>query len=227
MNQSRLAKVLIMVFLSFGAFSCDHPTYGASDLPKPKADLPTTQPSPQKAVFAGGCFWCTEAVFQQLKGVSDVTSGYAGDSKQTANYERVSAGDTNHAEAIQITYDPSQISYGELLRVFFATHDPTTKDRQGPDTGRQYRSAVFYLSDEQKKVAEAYIAQLQEAKAFDKKIVTTLEPLTEFYPAEKYHQDFMTLNPTHPYIQHWAVPKVEKVQKSFPEQAKSSSTTQP
>ena len=227
MTQSRLSKVLIMFVLSFGAFSCDRPTYGKTELPKPKIDLPTTQPAPQKAVFAGGCFWCTEAVFQQLKGVSDVTSGYAGDSKQTANYERVGQGDTNHAEAIQITYDPARISYGELLRVFFASHDPTTKDRQGPDTGRQYRSAIFYANDEQKKVAEAYMAQLEEAKAFDKKIVTTIEALTEFFPAEKYHQDFMTLNPDHPYIQHWAVPKVEKVKKGFPEQVKSSPATQP
>lgn len=230
MNHRRLSEVLAMLVLSFAALSCDRPTYGAGDLPKPKADLPTTQPAPQKAVFAGGCFWCTEAVFQELKGVSDVVSGYAGGSKETANYERVSGGDTKHAEAIQITYDPSQISYGELLRVFFATHDPTTKDRQGPDSGTQYRSAIFYANDEQKKVAEAYIAQLEEAKAFaPKKIVTTLEPLDQFYPAEKYHQDFSSINPSHPYIRQWALPKVDKVKKSFPEQVKSGAepTTKP
>jgi len=187
----------------------------------------------QVAVLAGGCFWCTEAVFQQLKGVSDVTSGYAGDSKETANYERVCRGDTNHAESIQITYDPSQITYGELLRVFFTTHDPTTKDAQGPDHGHQYRSAIFYANEDQEKVAEAYIKQLEDAKTFaPKKIVTTLEPLTQFYPAEKYHQDFMTLNPDHPYIQHWAVPKVAKVKKAFPDEVKSpgagaAATTKP
>jgi peptide-methionine (S)-S-oxide reductase len=219
-----------MTILSFAAFSCDRPTYGASDLPKPKTDLPATQPSPQTAVFAGGCFWCTEAVFQELKGVSDVTSGYAGDSKETAKYDIVSSGETKHAEAIQITYDPSVITYGELLRVFFATHDPTTKDAQGPDHGHQYRSAIFYSSEDQKNVAQAYIQQLEEAKTFSRKIVTTLEPLKEFYPAEKYHQDFMTLNPDHPYIQHWAVPKVQKVKKNFSGEVKppmGGATTKP
>ena len=210
-----------MAMFGFGA-SCEQP----KDLPKPAADLPATQPSTQPAaklrtaVFAGGCFWCTEGVFEQLKGVTDVVSGYAGDSKETADYETVSSGSTKHAEAIQITYDPSQVSYGELLRVFFATHDPTTKDRQGPDEGHQYRSAVFYANEDEKRVAQAYIKQLEESKAFKDPIVTTLEPLVAFYPAEQYHQDFVRLHPNHPYILQQAMPKVKKLRDHFSDQVK-------
>jgi len=169
---------------------------------------------PRVAVFAGGCFWCTEAVFEQLPGVSDVVSGYAGGTRETANYKAVSSGTTDHAEAIRITYDPRKVTYGQLLYLFFLTHDPTTKDRQGPDIGRQYRSAIFFANEEEKRVAAAYIRQLDEAKAFSRPIVTTLEPLTDFFPAEDYHQDFARTNPGHPYIQRWALPKVEKAKKA-------------
>ena len=169
----------------------------------------------ETAIVAGGCFWCTEAVFDQLDGVKDVVSGYAGGTKETADYKKVSTGDTDHAEAIRITYDPSKITFGQLLRVFFATHDPTTKDSQGPDHGRQYRSAIFYANDEEKAVSEAYIKQLTDAKAYGDPIVTTLEPLKEFYPAEEYHQDFVQRNPNQGYVRAVAMPKVLKVQMKF------------
>lgn len=183
--------------------------------PTPKEDAPAAVPSKATAVFAGGCFWCTEAVFEQLVGVSDVVSGYSGGDKATANYKAVCEGDTGHAEVIRITYDPSKITYGQLLRVFFATHDPTQLNRQGADVGTQYRSAVFYASEEEKRVTEAYIRQLNEAGVYPKPIVTTLEPLTAFYPAEDYHQDYATCNPFQPYIKYNAAPKVEKVRSKF------------
>jgi peptide-methionine (S)-S-oxide reductase len=220
MNKLIQGALLMMTF--FGAASCDRPTHAAADLPKPQTDIPTTQPGTTRtAVLAGGCFWCTEGVFEQLEGVKDVVSGYAGDSKENANYQAVSNGATKHAEAIQITYDPGKVTFGQLLRVFFATHDPTTKDRQGPDWGHQYRSAIFYANDEEKRVAEAYIKQLTEAKAFAAPVVTTLEPLTTFYPAEPYHQDFVKLNPDHPYIVQNALPKIKKVHQKFGDQVKT------
>lgn len=183
-------------------------------LPAPEEDIPLAAESGEAtAVLANGCFWCTEAVFEQIPGVKDAVSGYSGGDPARADYKSVTTGTTGHAEAIELTYDPSKVTYGELLRVFFASHDPTTKDRQGPDRGTQYRSAIFYANDEEKKVAEAYINQLNEAKAFDAPIVTTLEPLETFHVAEEYHQDFMRNNPRHPYIQMWAVPKVQKIKK--------------
>jgi peptide-methionine (S)-S-oxide reductase len=161
-------------------------------LPAPKIDVPKTEAGQtRQAVFAGGCFWCTEAVFEQLEGVTEVTSGYSGGDADTANYKAVCTGQTGHAEAIRITYDPAKLTFGELLRVHFATHDPTTLNRQGADKGTQYRSAIFYADDEEKHVAEAYIRQLDEAKVFSSPIVTTLEPLAAFYPAEEYHQDYV------------------------------------
>jgi len=161
------------------------------------------------AIFAGGCFWCTEGVFEQLEGVSDVASGYAGGDPERANYKAVCEGDTGHAEVIKITYDPSKLAYEKLLEVFFATHDPTQLNRQGPDHGTQYRSAIFYEDDTQKKAAEGYIAQLKEKEAFDQPIVTTLEKLEKFFPAEEYHQDFVKRNPNHPYIVQQAIPKMK------------------
>jgi peptide-methionine (S)-S-oxide reductase len=206
---------------AFGTVACARPVH-AADLPKPAQDLPAGKPGEMRtAVFAGGCFWCTEAVFEQLVGVTSVVSGYAGGTKQDADYKKVSDGRTDHAESIQITYDPSKITYGQLLRVFFTVIDPTTKDYQGPDHGRQYRSAIFYANDDEKRVADAYIRQLTDAKAFDKPIVTTLEPLAGFFPAEEYHQDFVKLHPDHPYVQQWSVPKVQKLRKEFPDQLKS------
>jgi peptide-methionine (S)-S-oxide reductase len=209
-----------MALTTMFGLACERPTHAADDLPKPAIDIATKDSGDQKAVFAGGCFWCTEAVFEQLKGVKDVVSGYAGGTKESADYETVSSGRTGHAESIQITYDPSKISYGELLRVFFTTHNPTTKDAQGPDHGHQYRSAIFYANEDQKKVAEAYIKQLTEAKAFDKPIVTTLEPLKAFYPAEDYHQDFVKRNPNQGYVQRFALPKVQKVIEHFKDEVK-------
>jgi methionine-S-sulfoxide reductase len=159
------------------------------------------------AVFAGGCFWCTEAAFEQLDGVTDVTSGYAGGKKETANYDRVCDGDTGHAEVIRVTYNPAKLSYDQLLDVFFDAHDPTQLNGQGNDIGTQYRSAIFFVNDEQKRAAEAKIKALNSAKAFPKPIVTTLEPLKEFFPAEDYHQDYARNNPMQPYIRSHAIPK--------------------
>ncbi|MEQ9453442.1 MAG: bifunctional methionine sulfoxide reductase B/A protein [Phycisphaeraceae bacterium] len=171
------------------------------------------------AVFAGGCFWCTEAVFQQLDGVHDVISGYAGGDPATANYAQVSAGLTDHAEVIQITYDPAVITYDKLLEVFFtAAHDPTQLNRQGPDVGHHYRSAIFYANEEEKQKAQDHIEQLTASGKFSNPIVTTLEPLTAFHPAEAYHQDYADQNPTNPYIRQQALPKVEKVRSKFSDQ---------
>lgn len=167
------------------------------------------------AVFAGGCFWCTEAVFEELDGVIEAVSGYAGGSKDSANYKTVSTGRTGHAEAIEITYDPRKLSYEQLLKVFFATHDPTTKNRQGNDVGPQYRSAIFYANEEERQLASAFIQDLTDAGAFPQPIVTTLEPLTEFYPAESYHQNYVCYNPNQGYVRAVALPKVKKVREKF------------
>jgi len=190
----------------------------AIDFPNPTIDL-KNEPAPEStAVLAGGCFWCTEAVFNQIEGVKKVVSGYSGGERATANYEAVCGGGTGHAEAIQIAYDPSQISYGQLLKIFFSVaHDPTQLNRQGNDRGTQYRSAIFYSDPEQKRVAEAYIQQLNQAKVFGAPIVTEVTPLQAFYPAEGYHQNYCSLNPQNPYIQGVAVPKVEKIRKQFPD----------
>jgi peptide-methionine (S)-S-oxide reductase len=190
----------------------------ASAFPDPIRDLPApADGSPQIAVLAGGCFWCTEAVFEQVEGVLDVVAGYAGGDARTARYDLVSTGTTGHAEAVRITYDPRKISYGQLLKIFFAVaHDPTQLNRQGPDVGPQYRSAIFYASEEQRRVAEEYIRQLDQARVFPKPIVTRLEPLKGFYPAEEYHQDFARRNPSNPYILSQSAPKVRKLEKTFP-----------
>jgi peptide methionine sulfoxide reductase msrA/msrB len=191
-------------------------------------DAQNTQPASDapklaNAVLAGGCFWCTEAVFEPLDGVIDVVSGYAGDTKETANYETVVTGRTKHAEAIRITYDPSKISYEKLLEIFFTVaHDPTTLNRQGNDTGPQYRSAVFYANDEEKKLAQDYIRKLASSGHYDKPIVTTLEPLEAFYVAEQYHQDYARQNPNNPYIYFQALPKVEKLKEKYGEELKGA-----
>lgn len=182
---------------------------------------PQPNPEPPKgtqiAVFAGGCFWGIEGVFEHVKGVVDAKSGYSGGDAKTADYETVSTGDTDHAEAVQITFDPAKVTYTQLLTIFFASHDPTELNRQGPDTGRQYRSAVFYTSEEQKKTAEAYIEAMDKAKAFAKPVVTEVAPLKKFYDAEEHHQNFMKHNPTYPYIVVNDKPKVENLKKQFPE----------
>jgi len=183
------------------------------EFPDPVADETLTPQVEQgRAVLAGGCFWCVEAVYLNLDGVSSVKSGYAGGSAETADYGIVSSGRTNHAETVEVLYDRSKISYGQILKVFFSiAHDPTQRDRQGPDTGRQYRSVIFYVGDEQKRVAEAYIDQLNRAHVFDKPIVTEIVPIEKFYEAEGYHQDYANRNPLNPYIIFNAQPKVRKV----------------
>jgi len=172
----------------------------------------------QVAVFAGGCFWGVEAVFEHVKGVKQVTSGYAGGTAGTARYPAVSSGQTQHAESVRIVYDPAKVSYGQLLKVYFSVaHDPTQLNRQGPDTGPQYRSAIFYGNAAQKAAATAYIAQLERAKVFDRPVVTQVVPLQEFYPAEAYHQDFARLNPYHPYIVYHDAPKVRNLKSKLPD----------
>lgn len=192
---------------------------GASELPRPQKDIGAAAGEPmQTAVFAGGCFWGVEAVFEKLNGVADVVSGFAGGSKATAHYEIVSMGITGHAESVKVTYDPARITYGQLLTVFFeVAHDPTQLNRQGPDEGTQYRSAIFYATPEQRDVAQAYIAQLTAAKTFKRKIVTAVVPLEGFYPAESYHQDFLRRNPTYPYIVYNDLPKLDHLAKAFPD----------
>ena len=171
----------------------------------------------QTAVLAGGCFWCTEAVFEIMEGVDDVISGYCGGAKETAKYDIVSTGRTGHAEAILITYDPAKTSYGQLLKIFFSVaHDPTTLNRQGPDTGPQYRSAIFYVNEEQKRVAEAYIKQINDAHVLRNPIVTQVAPFEKFYTAEAYHQNYSAQNRSNPYIVNVSDPKVEKLKKMYP-----------
>jgi peptide-methionine (S)-S-oxide reductase len=201
------------------ATGCKAAPEGAVKLPEPAFDSPASAPSAtQTAVFAGGCFWGVQAVFQHTQGVLNAVSGYSGGPREHANYEHVSAGLTTHAEAVQITYDPKQISYGRLLQILFSVaHDPTQLNRQGPDSGTQYRSAIFYLDARQKEVAERYIAQLDAAKAFPDKIVTQLTPLAAFYPAEPYHQDYATLHPNSPYIAQFDRPKLISLMTLMPE----------
>jgi len=182
---------------------------GATPSAEPKGE--------QTAVLAGGCFWGVDAVFKHVKGVENVVAGYAGGSAATAQYEVVSAGGTGHAESVKITFDPAKISYSDLLRIFFSVaHDPTQLNRQGPDTGTQYRSAIFYTNEDQKQIALAYIAQLNKAKVFGRPIVTQVVPLKAFYPAEGYHQNFLALHPDNPYIVYNDLPKLAKLRKQFP-----------
>ena len=195
----------------------------ASEFPEPERDIvPGPGAEAQSAVLAGGCFWCTEAVFKPLEGVLEVTSGYIGDSAAKADYGTVCSGATKHAEAVQIRFDPTKIRFGELLKVFFSVaHDPTQQNRQGNDVGPQYRSAIFFADSEQKAVAEAYIRQLDQAKIFAAPIATRLEPLGEFFPAESYHQDYAARNPHQPYIAAIALPKVARLHKLYQDRLKS------
>ena len=192
--------------------------WAAAEAPKAPNDTAAMMDGIQTAVLAGGCFWGMEGVFERLKGVVDVVSGYSGGQKDTAHYEMVGTGQTGHAESIQVRYDPQQVSYGTLLQVFFlVAHDPTQLNYQGPDHGTQYRSVVFYANEGQKQVAEQYIRALDAAKVFPRAIVTQVVPLTAFYPAEEYHQHFMDRNPDYPYIVYWDLPKVANLQKMFPQ----------
>ncbi len=193
---------------------------GKSAFPDPAVDVPASG-GKQVAVLAGGCFWGMEGVFERVKGVKDVVSGFAGGEKATAHYETVSTGTTGHAESVKITFDPSQVTYGQLLKIYFSVaHDPTELNRQGPDQGTQYRSAIFYENDEQKKVAEAYIKQLEEAHVFSRPIVTQVAPLKGFYAAEIYHQHFLDFHPDNDYIRYNDLPKIAALKKQYPEMCK-------
>jgi peptide-methionine (S)-S-oxide reductase len=187
------------------------------EIPPPVADIPKAPGPMQTAVLAGGCFWGVQAVFQHLKGVQRALSGYAGGDRATAEYEIVSSGQTGHAESVQVTFDPNVVSYGEILQVFFAVaHDPTQLNRQGPDSGTQYRSAIFYANEQQKEIATAYIAQLEKTGKFGKRIVTRVDPLRGFYAAEGYHQDYLLKHPTQPYIVFNDLPKVRNFERTLP-----------
>ena len=216
-SSARLALILITSLLATTA--CNAKAGIAAPVPAPTADAKLASTSGQQtAVIAGGCFWGIQAVYQHVKGVITATSGYAGGTAKTAEYETVSTGDTGHAESVQIVYDPSQITYGELLRIFFSVaHDPTQLNRQGPDEGTQYRSSIFYGNEEQKRIAEAYIAQLDQAKVFPRPIVTKIVPLQAFYPAEAHHQNYAALHPNEPYIVYNDAPKVEHLRQQFPD----------
>ena len=190
----------------------------AAPLPAAAVDAPRAKtPSTQTAVFAGGCFWGVEAVFRHMKGVQSAVSGYAGGRTKNPTYEDVGTGMTGHAEAVEVKFDPSQVTYGELLRVFMSVaHDPTELNRQGPDVGTQYRSGIYFVDDEQKKIAQAYVAQLDAARVYPARIVTEIAPLTAFYRAEAYHQDYLALHPTQPYIVYNDLPKLEALKKDYP-----------
>jgi peptide-methionine (S)-S-oxide reductase len=221
MRRSQLSRLSLCAAaigaLAIAAFAVA-PSRAAEDavvVPPPAADVPPSD-GLQTAVIAGGCFWGVQGVFQHTSGVASAVSGYAGGSKMTASYEQVSTGSTGHAESVQIKYDPKKISYGKILQIFFSVvHDPTQLNRQGPDSGTQYRSAIFTTSDEQKKVADAYIAQLNAAKVYSRPIVTKVGALEGFFPAEAYHQDYLTLHPNQPYIAFNDLPKVENLKKIF------------
>ena len=218
---SRIAILTIVVLLGWGvvrSLGARMPAAPSAAMPKPTVDRPlAAKPGRETVVLAGGCFWGVQAVFEHVKGVLSATSGYSGGYVKDPSYETVSAGLTGHAESVAVTFDPSQISFGQLLMVYFsAAHDPTQLNRQGPDTGSQYRSAIFYANDEQQRIAAAYIAQLDAAKLYPEKIVTKVSPFKAFYPAEDYHQDYLQHNPDNPYIVYNDLPKLENLKKNFP-----------
>jgi peptide-methionine (S)-S-oxide reductase len=214
------AVVVALGLLVLGAMGVRSMVFGQSTtqkLPAPAVDEHSTAHS-ETAVFAGGCFWGVQTTFERIKGVTATTAGYSGGSKETANYGAVSSETTGHAESVKVVFDPARISYGTLLRVFFSVvHDPTQLNRQGPDVGASYRSVIFYTTPQQQKIAAAYIAQLDAAHAFPKKIVTQVVPLNAFYDAEEYHQDYAEKNPNNPYIQVCDIPKVAALKAQFPE----------
>ena len=213
------AILIILVVTTMFQNACNMASASAVAIPNPKLDAPLAKTKgEQTAVFAGGCFWGVEAVFDHVKGVSKAESGYSGGSAESAQYYTVASGATSHAEAVRVNYDPSQITYGQLLKVFFSVaHDPTELNRQGPDVGTQYRSAIFYTNEEQKRIAESYIEQLDQAKVFERKIVTQVVPLTAFYEAEGYHQNYLVNHPNQPYIVYNDMPKLANLRKSLPE----------
>ena len=219
MSRASVRVVAMMLTVLAGAVACRAGNGASAAVPVPLAnEVKATAPGKETAVVAGGCFWGIQAVFQHVKGVVSATSGYSGGTAKNPDYETVSSGETGHAESVQIVYDPSQVTYGELLRVFFSVAlDPTEVNRQGPDEGTQYRSVIFYGNDEQKHIAEAYITQLNSAKVFRKSIATQVVPLKAFYEAEGYHQNYATLHPDNPYIVYNDAPKVANLRREFPE----------
>jgi peptide-methionine (S)-S-oxide reductase len=217
MHRSLFLNVAIILIVT-AMVACSSVSASATAIPDPALDAPLASvKAQQSAVLAGGCFWGVEAVFEHVKGVSGVKSGYSGGAANTAHYDDVSTGETGHAESVRITYDPSQISYGQLLKVFFSVaHDPTELNRQGPDTGTQYRSVIFYSNEEQKRIAQAYIEQLNQAKVFKGPIVTQVVGLQSFYEAESYHQGYLSHHPDDPYIVINDLPKIENLRKQLP-----------
>ncbi|GFE68729.1 peptide-methionine (S)-S-oxide reductase MsrA [Chroococcus sp. FPU101] len=216
-----LLHSLFIISVSFVTFSCN---VSHASFPDPVTNISTSTHGNQTAVLAGGCFWGMEAVFEHLKGVSEVISGFSGGNAETANYYRVSSGQTEHAESVKITYDPSVISYEQILKIYFSVaHDPTQLNRQGPDSGTQYRSAIFYATEEQRQAAQAYIDQLNKADTFGKPIATQLVPLKDFYAAEDYHQNFIDRNPNYPYVVVHDLPKLVQLQKQYPNLYKQNS----
>jgi peptide-methionine (S)-S-oxide reductase len=215
LRRSALAGLtLAAMAMSQQAFAAEQ----AVQIPPPVLDQSAPGSAMETAVIAGGCFWGVQGVYQHVEGVSNAVSGYAGGADETADYAKVSRGWTGHAEAVQVTYDPAKISYGRILQIYFSVaHDPTQLNRQGPDRGTQYRSTVFPQNDEQAEIAKAYIAQLDQAKLYNAKIVTTIEPGKGFHPAEEYHQDYLTKNPRQPYIVINDLPKIEQLKRLFPE----------
>ena len=216
---TRLVCSMFTLGITISLLACSTEAAPNPPIPPAKVDAPIASgASKQTAVFAGGCFWGTQSVFERVKGVLQTTAGYAGGSAATATYKQVTTETTGHAESVEVVYDPSRITYGQLLRIFFSVaHDPTQLNRQGPDVGASYRSAIFYVDDEQKHIATAYIAQLDAAKVFPKPIVTQVTPLKGFYRAEDYHQDYAFHNPGDPYIQVCDVPKIKALKQQFPE----------
>lgn len=225
MRSSILAMQVLVVSLLLSLVSCVVPSSSAD---RANADVTSLAPTPpansaqdktlQTAVFAGGCFWGIEAVFEHVKGVTDASSGYAGGTKETAEYDKVSEGSTGHAEAVKVIFDGSKVTYAQLLTVFFSVaHDPTEVDRQGPDVGAQYRSEIFYVNDEQKKLATDYIAAIDKSKALREPVATKVSALKQFFEAEQYHQDYLRKNPTQPYIVYHDLPKLEALKKRFPD----------
>jgi peptide-methionine (S)-S-oxide reductase len=218
MTFARTCAVALSLSLSAFSLSCARADESPRVLPPPALDAPRSGDGPQTAVLSGGCFWGMQGVFEHVKGVRQVLSGYSGGARNTAQYEEVSTGDTGHAESVKITFDPKQVSYGQLLRVFFSVaHDPTELNRQGPDSGTNYRSDIFYADPVQEKVARAYIAQLGNAHAFASPIVTRVDRLSAFFPAEGYHQDYLIRNPDSAYIMINDLPKIANLKRIYPE----------
>jgi peptide-methionine (S)-S-oxide reductase len=224
--KNRVFQVLTVAVLTWCTLGPVQAAEGAVLVPPPTLDNPKATGALQSAVLSGGCFWGVQGVFEHVRGVRKVVAGYAGGDKSTAEYRTVSSGNTGHAESVQITFDPAQVSYGELLRVFFSVvHDPTQLNRQGPDSGTQYRSEIFYLDDLQMKIATAYIAQLNGAKAFPQPIVTRVDAFKGFYPAEAYHQDFLIHNPNYPYIVYNDLPKIQNLRRVLPDDFQADPVT--